>query len=428
MELERHLPLNSMRKVKNPQKTRALLSNILRKIRQDTNLGSNFEDVLNAVFDSLRHIIPFDRLAIALLEEQGTVLRAAWLKSSIPVSALKKNYAARVEGSSLQRVLREGHPRIISDLRQYLASHPQSLSTQLILKDGILSSLTLPLMTAEGPLGVIFFSSATPNTYDDSHLDLLTEIAEQVTAIVEHGKLRRFFEEKMSKDRLLATVIHDLKSPLAVIKGYLDLISSRSQTESLPEETKSFVSILKRNSDAMLDLISDLSVLNQLSADGNSLKIRPLPLRPFLSAFVEDAEIFANAKDIRFIAALDRFLPGVARMDEQKILRVLQNLLSNAVKFSHPRTAIFFDVRNDGERLTFTMTDQGQGIPAEEIPQLFRWFGRTSTAPTANESSTGLGLSIAKGIVQAHGGEIAVKSRLHVGSSFSFWIPLPKDS
>jgi signal transduction histidine kinase len=94
------------------------------------------------------------------------------------------------------------------------------------------------------------------------------------------------------------------------------------------------------------------------------------------------------------------------------------------VKFSARGTNVQLEIKREGARLIFEVVDEGQGIPESEIPKLFREFGRTSVRPTEGERSTGLGLAIAKKIVEQHGGQISVKSEKGKGSTFAFWLPL----
>jgi hypothetical protein len=112
------------------------------------------------------------------------------------------------------------------------------------------------------------------------------------------------------------------------------------------------------------------------------------------------------------------------QLDSLKIKRILSNLISNAIKFSKRGTAIRFEVAEEDRRLVFSISDQGQGIRQEDLPLLFKEFGKTSTRPTEGESSTGLGLAIASEIVAKLGGRITVESEYGRGSTFKFWIPL----
>jgi signal transduction histidine kinase len=111
-------------------------------------------------------------------------------------------------------------------------------------------------------------------------------------------------------------------------------------------------------------------------------------------------------------------------MDVERVTQVVNNLLTNAVKFSHPNTCVTLGARRDGENIQLWVRDEGVGIPEKEMAGLFSFFGQTSARPTGGEFSTGLGLAIAKKIVEAHGGSIQAESSPGVGSCFTVRIPI----
>jgi len=133
--------------------------------------------------------------------------------------------------------------------------------------------------------------------------------------------------------------------------------------------------------------------------------------------------MLARAKSIELCLEAAENLPVVV-MDPQRISQVLNNLITNAIKFSHPETRIVLGAEATPSALRVWVRDEGQGIPAEDLPKLFREFGRASTRATQGEKSTGLGLAIVKRIVEAHGGRVGVESRVGEGSTFFFTLPL----
>jgi hypothetical protein len=222
----------------------------------------------------------------------------------------------------------------------------------------------------------------------------------------------------------MSMVFHDLRSLIGIIQGYLNLISEEEWFEALGDTAKDIFAALERNSKAMLSLVTELSDVKQLDDDASVLDLEQVPLRQFLSNFVREAEVSTSAKGIDLISSFDRNIPSKASFDPARIRQVLQNLLSNAIKFSNPQTRITFYVEVEEGQLSFSIRDEGQGIPESEHHKLFKWFGRTSIRPTANEGSTGLGLSICKRIVERHGGQIGFRSQIGFGSTFYFRLPL----
>jgi diguanylate cyclase (GGDEF)-like protein len=148
------------------------------------------------------------------------VLRARWGRSDAQRIYLKNGFSAWMEGSSLQTILETGQPRILNDLEAYLQSHPDSKSTALVVKEGVRSSLTCPLVAIGKPVGFLFFSSFEKNTYRNAHVDLFMQIANQLSSIVEKSRLyeelkRVNNELRQTRDRLEFLVSHDALTGLS---------------------------------------------------------------------------------------------------------------------------------------------------------------------------------------------------------------------
>jgi hypothetical protein len=405
-----------------------LFAKLIQEINLKLTSGLDYERVLDFIFDGLGVLIPYDRMGIALVDKRDETVRLVWVRSKIPFRHLSKNYAAPLKGSSLQKIFETGKPRIISDLIQYSAEHPNSESTKLILKDGIRSNLTCPLKAGAKPVGIVFFSSRLPHTYDHNHVDVFLGIADELSVIVEQGKLRNYFSESSSRERTLRMILHDLKSPLNVIQGFLDLTADEEWFQTLGPEGKEVFSVLQRNTRYMMELLSELAELSELNRSDSIVEFEDVALQDFIADISRQGKALCERKDMIFDAVMDPLLPASARFAPQKIRRVLDNLFSNAVKFSEHGTKIIFSVSHTPGRLVFSVTDQGPGIPESEQAKLFKEFGKTSVKPAEGESSSGLGLAIAKKIVEQHRGEITVHSCPGRGSNFTFWIPIAEES
>ncbi len=404
---------------------RLKLSEVHRTITHGTGMGSSYEEILDSVFELFRGIVPFDRLGIATLEEQGSMVRLTWVKSDISIAFLDKGYAASLESTSLKKIIETGQPRIINDLVEYLQLHPDSKSTQLIVKDGICSSLTFPLISRGKPIGLIFFASRKCNTYERVHTEIFKEISEELAHIVEQGQLRRFFDENKDKDQYIRATVHDLKSPVGVIKGFLGILMEEAWYKNLDIENKNIFTIISRNCDNMLNLIGDLTISDLLRARELDLKKESVLVRPYLSELVKQNEELAAKKSIDLDLHIGDNVPQAIFFNPGAIQRVLQNLIDNAVKYSRPNTRVSIKVEAlDNTAVYFKIRDQGVGIPEEELPRLFIEFGKTSAKPTGNESSTGLGLAIVRRMVEAHGGKVWAQSSQGQGSEFVFMLPV----
>lgn len=387
------------------------------------NAGLLLDEVLDHVYTSFRPLIPYDRIGLSLLEQDDQLVRARWARSDRDGLRIARGYSARMAGSSLERVMRTGEPRILDDLEAYLREHPGSDSTRLIVAEGVRSSLTCPLVSNGKPIGFLFFSSREPSTYQRIHVELFMEIAGQLALIVEKSRLyQRLLELDQVKNRFLGIAAHDLRSPIGIVDSYAQLLLA-GHLGDLNERQQGVVTRIHRVCDGMLLLVNDLLDLSAIESGQLELQLRDVPLAGYLKDCLELNHVLTEAKGIELSLDLPEDTPSV-RMDPRRIDQVVTNLIGNAVKFSHPGSRIVLSARREGETVELAVLDQGQGIPARELGELFKEFRRASVRPTAGERSTGLGLAIVKRIVEAHGGRVRVESTVGVGSTFAFTLPV----
>lgn len=185
----------------------ATYADLVAELLEQINLGRTYEDIFRLIYDGLHGVVPYNRIAVALLDETGTRLSLVSCRSDGP-TALKLGYAAPVEGSTLQELLLTGKPRIINDLPAYLANKPDSVSTMLIVKEGMCSNLTLPLLVGGKPIGVVFFSSRETGIYDEGHARLLKQLAGHIAISVEKAQLIDALRER-NKELLEANELKD---------------------------------------------------------------------------------------------------------------------------------------------------------------------------------------------------------------------------
>ncbi|MFC1601144.1 sensor histidine kinase [Candidatus Sumerlaeota bacterium] len=172
----------------------------------------------------------------------------------------------------------------------------------------------------------------------------------------------------------------------------------------------------------MLRLINDLLDVSAIEAGKLTLKREEVNLHQYLEEVRASNAILAKEKSIALGLEIRSPLPGIV-FDRSRIVQVLNNLITNAIKFSHRETSIILSATADDHEIVISVADQGQGIPAEEMCNLFSDFTKTSVRPTGGEKSHGLGLAIVKRIVEAHAGRIWVESDVGKGSTFFFSLP-----
>ncbi|MBN1345822.1 MAG: SpoIIE family protein phosphatase [Phycisphaerae bacterium] len=160
----------------------------LLRITQRVNQGTTLEEVLDFTYDELRAIIPYNRIGLALIDEPRGMVVARWVRSDRKPE-LTVGYEAPLEGSTLQEIIKTGKPRIINDLEAYLRRNPQSEQTALIVKEGMRSSLTCPLVVQGSRVGFLFFTSVSPGMYCDAHVAFFLQIAGLLSSSIENGRL-----------------------------------------------------------------------------------------------------------------------------------------------------------------------------------------------------------------------------------------------
>lgn len=409
----------------------------LDSITQHINAGLLLDDILENVYESFRGIIPYNRIGFSLIDKDGQTVRAHWSRTDQAVVRLEKGYSAPLAGSSLQTIIETGQPRILNNLAQYLKNKPTSESTQLIVGEGIRSSLTCPLIANGAPVGFIFFSSVEPDTYSNIHIDTFQKIAGQLSIIVEKGRLASELAEQNEaiarqneelhslndlKNKFLGIAAHDLRNPLSNIQLAASLM--QDSPVSLSKDDNDFlVNDIDRQAQYMLTLIDDLLDVSQIESGYLDLHLECVPLEPFLVEAVHRYTHPALLKGIKIVyrAAVE----SAVCADPIRLRQVIDNLISNAVKYSPQGSAITVWTEQVQSQWKISVQDEGPGIQPEDQELLFRYFGRLASRPTGGEKSTGLGLAISHRIVKAHGGEIGVESEASHGSTF--WFTLPAD-
>jgi len=217
---------------------------------------------------------------------------------------------------------------------------------------------------------------------------------------------------------VLAIVSHDLRTPLSTIALGTTLLEDASQPDA---DRTHVIEMIKRAADRMERLIKDLQEVGRLDA-GRTLRVdtRSVDLAALLREACEALHVQAGAKQL--VVACDLPAPPLAvRADPDRICQVLGNLIGNAIKFTPRGGRITLAARRDGSEVRVSVTDEGPGIPAEDLSRVFEPYWQ---APGTARLGAGIGLKIAKGLVEAHGGRIWVESKVGVGTTFSFTLPV----
>ncbi len=253
-------------------------------------------------------------------------------------------------------------------------------------------------------------------------LALIEDITERRQAEEEHKKVIEYRELDRMKTSMLSTVSHELRTPLAGIKGYTTLLLDYYNKLKRTQKWETLEAI-DSSTDRLTDLIDHLLDMSRLDSGLFRLNLKPIKPYDVLAATIKEAKL--RAPQYRFIAKINRHLPQIIA-DPQRLRQVIDNLLDNAVKYSKEGTAITLKTEVRPEEILISVSDQGMGIPAAEISKIFDRFYRIEERMEKDPGGLGLGLSLCKALVEAHGGKIWVESEIGKGSTFYFTIPVNK--
>ena len=224
------------------------------------------------------------------------------------------------------------------------------------------------------------------------------------------------------KNRFLSMAAHDLRSPISTAISYTDIL--RNDDGIFPPDKKErFLGVIEERLRFSLKLMAELLDISKIESGSLELSLKTHDYLQLIRQTIEFNRLIANLKDITILLECDErdlwFM-----FDKGKLEQVINNLVSNAIKYSGRGTTVVVGVKKENNTVITSITDQGVGIKKDELPMIFNPFQKSSARPTAGESSTGLGLAIAKKIVNEHDGTIDVESEENKGSRFSFTLPL----
>ncbi len=232
--------------------------------------------------------------------------------------------------------------------------------------------------------------------------------------------ITRFREAEEMKSTFISVISHELKTPVALIKGYADTL--RREDAQWDEETlREGLTIIEEESDRLNRLINNLLEASRIQASGLKLELSYIQLPKLAEKVVEGFRVQTEKHNFQLDFPPD-FPPVLA--DEERMREVFSNLIRNAVKYSPQGGTIWVGGRVNGDQVTVYVADEGIGIPVEEQERIFQRFYRVKSELSQSTKGAGLGLYLCRAIVEAHGGRIWVESTPGKGAIFAFTLPL----
>jgi len=319
----------------------------------------------------------------------------------------------------LQQLLKTQEPVVIDDL----VVNSQLNGFDLPLREASRALIVVPLLSDGQLIGSITLrQTSKPRHWLTSEIDLAQAVASQAAIAVQQSRLyqktrqqaERLLELDRQRTEFFQNISHEFRTPLTLMIGPLESVVAAKKP--LPYD-QSVIAL--RNSRRLLRLVNQLLDLQRLDAGRMQASFRPYNFVEFINQIVENFRPYCDRKNITISTQLNK--SASVYLDE-KFDKVLYNLLSNAMKFTNPGGSIKIVVEPVGDHLRMQVIDTGIGIRKEQIPYLFERFRQAEGSVNRSHEGTGLGLALAKELVELHGGQISVESVYSQGTTFNVWL------
>ncbi|MDP3967824.1 MAG: HAMP domain-containing sensor histidine kinase [Nocardioides sp.] len=346
-----------------------------------------------------------DSIAAALVESDGTIVEANEALGRLAGSTL-----------SIHEVVVPAQGAIVTDLLAKAGPSWHSVQAGLVRQSGDIVDCKIWAVVHRERILVLAEPLRTPGEKLNA---LLLELNDDLLkARRELGATnRRLRELDELKNMFLASATHDLKTPLTSILGYAEMLGE----EELSDEARRMALTIENSAHRVLMMINDLLGAASIMTGELTLDRRPTDLVAVVKDAVEGIQPAARAGQVTITRSGAE--SAKARVDERRVLQILDNLLSNAVKYCPHGGLVTVTCQDQGHAVAITVTDTGIGIPAAEQQQLFGRYFRASTAVGVGIEGTGLGLANARAFAEAHGGSLTCTSEPGVGSTFTLVLP-----
>jgi PAS domain S-box-containing protein len=396
---------------------------LLAQISRDVSTSLDSDVTFEKFAAVLSELIPVDRLTIMNVDVRNETAEVLYLSISGKYSGAERRRLSTV-GTPAGHVAEIGETVLISDSSQ-VSRFPNWTGWSR----GANTSITVPMGRGGGFAQIFQISSSEFNAYDSEQVAMIEQIANQISGAVANQQLYRrsmeLGEERErsirleaersrlsavndAKNEFLNLLSHELKTPLTSIIAFADLLK-RDKSNELSRRQGQHLDVIQRNAWHLDSLIQDLVDVSSIERGVIELVCTNDDVGQLVAGVIEGMQPNLNEKSQRLQYSNPEG-PVVAFIDRQRVVQVISNLVSNASKYSSDDTTISLEVGSDADFVSVKVSDEGPGIPKDQLAHVFDLFHRVDNESTRQVPGTGQGLYLVKQLVQLHGGRVGITS------------------
>ncbi len=369
-------------------------------------------------------LVPYDRMSLALLE--GDQYRILAVEPELTEGISKEIWLPR-QGTSFDWAIEHNQTLVRPDITQ----PPHFTTDALLAPAGIRATVVVPLMARGRALGTWNMARCQPNAFSPEEIEIFEMVAGQLAIALDNIRLHQDLAEQAArlqqaynqleqadrlKDEMIQNISHELRMPLTIVRGYLELILEGALGEVPPGLSEALRTASQR-ADEIVEIVERITTLHGLRLGG--LELKRLSLSTLVRQAASIARRAAQNAGLRLQVALpdnELYVQG----DAERLLQVLSSLLDNAIKFNRPGGHILITARENDGLVSVEVTDSGIGIPADRLERVWDPFYQVDGSTTRRYGGMGVGLALVKEVIEAHGGAVWVRSTEGQGSTFGF--------
>ncbi|MBD3171393.1 GAF domain-containing protein [Candidatus Bathyarchaeota archaeon] len=390
-------------------------------------IATSYEEIGESTFSILENILGFKQGSFDVIQDD--CVKAVYAKGI----DIEEVTTLPIDGSGVVvRAVNTGKSQLVCDTRidpNYIEAYVDGIQT--------LSELAVPVKADGKVVAVINLENVSTNSFTDGDKVLVEVMAQHVASnlermmreeatreaerqiIIERERAEQAKRLEEMKTNFIRTATHEIRTPLTSIKGYTELASAKINPETDPSLAKYFY-VIQRNTERLETLTRDLLDIQRIESGRIELNLRKLQLQGLVQRACTELRPILESKEQRLELHVE---DATIVVDPTRLMQVLVNLIDNASKYSPKGSRIRVKAETVNDEIKLSITDEGVGLTEEDIPKLFNPFPDIER-PVVTERSVGLGLSICKGIIELHCGEIWAESRgRNKGSTFTFTLP-----